>query len=96
MKGPLFLMVALSLAGACLLSGAVVHGEPSWVHALLPKRERDGLSQGWQETDRLLFSLCMDTWVQPRERLGSAGIQVECFSPQTSRAWDELPRVQRS
>lgn len=42
MKGPLFLMVALSLAGACLLSGAVVHGEPSWVHALLPKRERDG------------------------------------------------------
>lgn len=59
LKGPLFLMVALSPAGACHLShSAVVNGESSWVRALLPNRERGGLSQGWQERDRLLSNQC--------------------------------------
>lgn len=50
-KRPLFLVVT-GLTCGCLSfvmgTDAVVNAEHSWVHALLPKRERSGLSQSWQ------------------------------------------------
>lgn len=52
-------------------TGAAVNGEPSCIRALLPKRERSGLSHGWQESDRLLLNQC-----PVHGHLGSAKVKV--------------------